>query len=108
SMFSAANSILLTTPRVYFAMARDGIFFQRLADVHPRFGTPAIAVIVQAVWAMLLALSGTFNQLLTYVVFTGWIFYALGAASLFVYRKRKIGADSAYRVPGYPITPLLF
>jgi basic amino acid/polyamine antiporter, APA family len=108
SMFSAANSILLTTPRVYYAMARDGIFFKRLADVHPRFGTPAIAVVVQAIWAMLLALSGTFNQLLTYVVFTGWIFYALGAASIFVLRRIRPNAERPFKVPGYPLTPLLF
>jgi APA family basic amino acid/polyamine antiporter len=108
SIFSAANSILLTTPRVYYAMARDGIFFRRLADVHPRFGTPAVAVIVQAIWAMALALSGTFSQLLTYVVFTGWIFYALGAASIFVLRRKYPDAPRPFRVPGYPFTPLLF
>ncbi len=108
SMFSAANSILLTTPRVYYAMARDGIFFRSLAQVHPRFGTPAIAVIVQAVWAMGLAATGTFNQLLTYVVFTGWIFYALGAASIFVLRRKRPDAPRPFRVPGYPFTPALF
>lgn len=108
SMFSAANSILLTTPRVYYAMARDGIFFGKLAEVHPRFGTPAFAVIVQAIWAMALAASGTFNQLLTYVVFTGWIFYALGAASIFVLRRTRPDAVRPFRVPGYPFTPALF
>jgi APA family basic amino acid/polyamine antiporter len=108
SMFSAANSILLTTPRVYYAMARDGIFFKRLADVHPRFKTPATAVIVQAIWAMVLAASGTFNQLLTYVVFTGWIFYALGAASIFVLRRTRPEMPRPFRVPGYPLTPALF
>ena len=108
SMFSAANSILLTTPRVYYAMGRDGLFFGKLAEVHPRFGTPAVAVIVQAVWAMILAASGTFNQLLTYVVFTGWIFYALGAASIFVLRRKRPDAPRPFRVPGYPLTPALF
>ena len=108
SIFSAANSILLTTPRVYYAMARDGIFFRKLADVHPRFGTPATAVIAQALWAMALALSGTFNQLLTYVIFTGWIFYALGAASIFVLRRKYPDVPRPFRVPGYPVTPVLF
>ena len=108
SMFSAANSILLTTPRVYYAMARDGVFFRRLAEVHPRFKTPAIAVVVQAIWAMVLAATGTFEQLLTYVVFTGWIFYALGAASVFVLRAKRPDAPRPFRVPGYPITPALF
>ena len=108
SIFSAANSILLTTPRVYYAMARDGIFFRKLGDVHPRFGTPANAVIVQAVWSMALALSGTFEQLLTYVVFSGWIFYALGAASIFVFRRTRANQPRPFRVPGYPFTPALF
>ena len=108
SMFSAANSILLTAPRVYYAMARDRIFFRRLGEVHPRFGTPAAAVIVQALWAMALALSGTFEQLLTYVVFSGWMFYALGAASIFVFRRTRPDQPRPFRVPGYPFTPALF
>jgi len=108
SMFSAANSVTLTAPRVYYAMARDGLFFQKLAEVHPRFGTPAFAVITGAVWASVLAASGTFQQLLTYVVFVSWSFYALAAASIFIYRKRQPNAPRPYRVPGYPWTPLLF
>lgn len=108
SMFSAANSILLTAPRVYYAMARDGIFFERLARVHPRFRTPAFAVVAASVWAAVLAASGTFEQLLTYVVFIGWIFYALGAASVFIYRKREPKSDRPYKVAGYPATPAIF
>ncbi|MGH9897862.1 MAG: APC family permease [Pyrinomonadaceae bacterium] len=108
SIFSAANGIVLTAPRVYYAMARDGLFFHRLAEVHPRFHTPAFAVVVGSVWAALLAATGTFEQLLTYVVFTGWLFYALGAASIFIYRRREPEVASQYRVPGYPWTPLLF
>ena len=108
SMFSAANSIVLTAPRVYYAMARDGLFFRRLAEVHPRFGTPAFAVAATAFWASVLAATGTFEQLLTYVVFVGWIFYALAAATIFVYRKRETGDSQKYRVPGYPWTPAVF
>jgi APA family basic amino acid/polyamine antiporter len=108
SIFSASNGIMLTSPRVYYAMARDGLFFRRLAEVHPRFKTPAFAVIAGAVWSIVLAVSGTFDQLLTYVVFVGWIFYALAAASIFVYRRRAPDAVRPYRVPGYPITPILF
>lgn len=108
SMFSAANSITLTSPRVYFAMARDGLFFRQLAEIHPRFGTPAIAVMASSAWAALLALSGTFEQLLTYVVFAGWIFYGLGAWSVFVYRRRQPDLPRPFRVPGYPWTPILF
>ncbi len=108
SIFSATNGLLLTAPRMYFAMARDGVFFQRLAAIHPRFGTPAIAIGAIAVWSALLAATGTFEQLLTYVVFTGWAFYALGGLSIFIYRRRAPDAPRPYRVPGYPITPLFF
>jgi basic amino acid/polyamine antiporter, APA family len=108
SIFSAANSIMLTAPRVYFAMAKDRLFFRQLAEVHPWFGTPAFAVIATAIWASLLAVTGTFEQLLTYVVFVGWAFYALAAASIFVYRRRETHAGLRYRVPGYPWTPIVF
>ena len=108
SIFSAANGLILTSPRLYFAMARDGVFFKRLAIVSPRFGTPAFAIIATATWAAVLAASGTFEQLLTFVVFTGWIFYGLGALSVFVYRRTQPGAPRPFRVPGYPVTPLLF
>lgn len=108
SIFSAANGLILTAPRLYFAMARDGVFFKRLAIVNPRFGTPAFAIIATATWAALLAATGTFEQLLTFVVFTGWIFYGLGALSVFVYRRTQPDAQRPFRVPGYPITPLLF
>ena len=108
SIFSAANSVVLTSPRVYYAMAKDGLFFKRLSEVHPRFGTPAFAVIAAAAWSAVLAASGTFEQLLTYVVFTSWIFYALAAACVFVYRKREPNAERPYRVVGYPFTPLIF
>lgn len=108
SIFSAANSVVLTSPRVYYAMARDGLFFKRLAEVHPRFGTPAFAVTVAGAWSAVLAASGTFEQLLTYVVFSSWIFYALAAACVFVYRRREPNVERPYRVPGYPFTPLIF
>jgi basic amino acid/polyamine antiporter, APA family len=108
SIFSAAHSITLTSPRVYYAMAKDGLFFRRLAEIHPRFGTPAFAIATTAFWASVLTITGTFEQLLTYVVFVGWIFYALAAASIFVYRRRSQGEPLAYRVPGYPWTPLAF
>src|SRR5437899_1023382 len=108
SIFSAAHSIALTAPRVYYAMAKDGLFFHWLAEVHPRFGTPALAILATAFWASILAVTGTFEQLLTYVVFVGWSFYALAAASIFVYRKRESTASVRYRVPGYPWTPLIF
>jgi len=108
SIFSAANTTLLGAPRVFYAMARDGVFFKSLARVHPRFGTPALAIIVSSVWSVLLAASGTFEQLFTYVIFIGWIFYALAAASVFIFRKREPDAPRPYRVPAYPWTPIIF
>lgn len=108
SIFSATNGIMLTSPRVYYAMARDGLFFRRLANVHPRLKTPAFAIIFGGVWSAILAATGTFEQLLTYVVFVGWIFYALAAASIFVYRRRQPNLARPYTVPLYPLTPLVF
>ena len=108
SIFSATNGTMLSSPRVYYAMARDGLFFHRLAQVHPRFRTPAFAVIAGAVWSAILAITGTFEQLLTYVIFIGWIFYALAGAAIFVYRRHMPNVVRPFRVPGYPITPLLF
>jgi len=108
SIFSAANSVTLTSPRVYYAMAIDGVFFKSLANVHPRLRTPAVAIIASSIWSAVLVMLGTFSELLTYVVFTGWIFYGLAGASIFVYRKRTPAGFSGYRVPGYPLTPLLF
>jgi APA family basic amino acid/polyamine antiporter len=99
---------MLTAPRVYYAMAKDGLFFHRLAEVHPRFGTPAFAIGATAFWASMLAATGTFEQLLTYVVFVGWAFYALAAATIFVYRRREVSPSGSYRVPGYPWTPAAF
>ncbi len=108
SIFSAANGLTMTAPRVYYAMAQDKVFFARLAEVHRGFGTPALAIGVSSAWAVVLAVSGTFEQLLTYVVFAGWLFYAVGAASIFVYRKRSPHAARPFSVPGYPVTPALF
>ncbi|HEX4560397.1 MAG TPA: amino acid permease [Gemmatimonadales bacterium] len=108
SVFSAMNGLTITTPRMYYQMAQDGLFFRKLAEVHPRFGTPALAVVVGSVWAMVLAAWGTFESLLTYVVFVGWIFYGLGAVCVIVERRRQQTAVRPYSVPGYPWTPLAF
>ncbi len=108
SMYSAAHSAVITVPRVYFAMARDGVFFPQMMRIHPTFGTPAFAIITSCAWAAILALSGTFEQLLTYVVFIGWIFYGLGAAAVIALRIKRPHAVRPFRVPGYPITPIVF
>jgi APA family basic amino acid/polyamine antiporter len=106
--FSAAHSSVLTVPRVFYQMARDGLFFRKLAEVHPRFGTPAWAVLSTTAISVVYALSGTFDQLLTAVVFTAWAFYGLGATAIFVFHRRSPAAERPFRVPGYPATPALF
>lgn len=108
STFSSTNSVMLTAPRVFFAMANDNLFFKKLAEVHPRFGTPAAAVFILGVWSCILALAGGFEKLANGAIFIGWIFYGLGAAAIFPIRHGNQGKMVPYRVPGYPITPLLF
>jgi len=108
STFSSTNSIMLTAPRVFFAMANDKLFFKQLAEVHPRFGTPAFAIVVLGVWSCILALAGGFEWLTSGVVLIGWIFYGLGAAAIFPIRAANRSKALPYRVPGYPLTPLLF
>jgi basic amino acid/polyamine antiporter, APA family len=113
STFGFLNLVILVTPRVFQAMAADGVFFPRLARLHPVHRTPAAAIGLQAVWASVLALSGSFSQLVDYVAFADWIFFGLTAAGLFVYRfrDRKLGIATprgAFRAPGYPWTPGLF
>jgi len=114
STFGFLNLVILVTPRVLQAMAADGVFLPRLAVLHPRYRTPALAILVQAGWATVLTLSGTFAQLVDYVAFGDWIFFGLTVAGLFIYRARdRIAgagpvAGGAFRVPGYPWTPGLF
>jgi basic amino acid/polyamine antiporter, APA family len=108
SVFSSTNSVILTAPRVFYAMANDNLFFKKLAEVHPRFGTPANAIISLGVWSAILACAGKFAELIGGVIFIGWIFYGLGAAAIFPLRRKSPNAKLPYRVPGYPITPFIF
>jgi APA family basic amino acid/polyamine antiporter len=108
STFSAANSVILTAPRVFYAMANDNLFFKKLAEVHPHFQTPASAIVALGVWSAVLACAGKFAELIGGVIFIGWIFYGLGAAAIFPLRRAGKGLAIPYRVPGYPWTPLLF
>ena len=108
SIFSASNGMTLTLPRLFYAMARDRLFFAKLAEVHPRFGTPAAAIVGTAIWSSVLVVSGSFEQLLTYVVFMSWLWFALAALAIFVYRRREPNAPRPFRTPGYPVTPILF
>ncbi len=108
STFSAANSVILTAPRVFYAMANDNLFFKKLAEVHPRFHTPAAAIVALGIWSAILACAGKFSELIGGVIFIGWIFYGLGAAAIFPLRRASQGKVIPYSVPGYPWTPLIF
>ena len=108
STFSSTNSVILTAPRVFYAMANDNLFFKSLAEVHPRFRTPAAAIIALGVWSAVLACAGKFAELIGGVIFIGWIFYGLGAAAIFPLRRASQGQPIPYRVPGYPFTPFIF
>ncbi|HEU4682598.1 MAG TPA: amino acid permease [Gemmatimonadales bacterium] len=112
STFGFLNLVILVSPRVYQAMARDGLFFPSLARLHPRYRTPSAAILFQSSWAILLTLSGRYGDLLDYVVFGDWIFFGATAATLFVYRRRERRAAESvqlrFRMPGYPMLPLMF
>jgi basic amino acid/polyamine antiporter, APA family len=110
STFSSTNSVVLTAPRVFYAMANDNLFFKKLAEVHSRFQTPAAAIIALGVWSAILTSVGKFAELAGGVIFIGWIFYGLGAAAIFPIRRanRARSITPTYRIPGYPVTPFLF
>jgi APA family basic amino acid/polyamine antiporter len=111
STFGFLDLVILVSPRVYQAMARDGLFFARLAELSPRFRTPAWAIALQGAWAVLLLLTGSYGELLDYVVFADWIFFGLTATTLLVLRRRDAAAgvpEAGYRVPAAPVTVALF
>lgn len=108
STFGTVNASSMTTARVFYAMAKDKMFFKRMGEVHPKFRTPAKSLVVQGTWASILCLTGTYDQIFTYVIFAGWIFYALGAAAVFILRVKQPNAVRAYTVPFYPVIPILF
>ncbi len=107
STFGALNGVILSGPRAYLAMARDGLFVSWAAAIHPRFRTPHRAILLQGAWAIALVSTGTYRVLFTRVVYTEWIFFALMAAGLFRLRRRASYAP-AYRVWGYPFVPIVF
>ena len=108
SIAGAANGNLLTTPRVFYAMARDGVFFSRLADVHPRALTPYVSIIALGAWSAILTLTGTFEQLYTYVIFGQWVFFGLTVGAVIVLRRTRPQLRRPYRTWGYPVTPIVF
>lgn len=111
STFSAANSVILTAPRVFYAMAKDNLFFKKLAVVHAGLRTPVFAIVALGGWSAVLVCAGElgqFQKLIEGVIFIGWIFYGLGAAAIFPIRRANGSKPIPYRVPGYPWTPILF
>jgi basic amino acid/polyamine antiporter, APA family len=108
STFGALHASVLANSRIPFAMARDGLFFRKLAQVSPRTHLPVNALLVQACWASVLAITGTFDTLTDSVIFASWLFYGLTALSLFVFRRTMPDAPRPYRAWGYPVVPLLF
>ena len=108
STFGFLNLSLLAAPRVYYAMAADGLFFRSLARLSPRFQVPTAAILLQGAIAALLALTSSYDRLLGYAVFADWVFFALSGVSLLVFRRKLPDAPRPYPTPGYPWVPLLF
>jgi APA family basic amino acid/polyamine antiporter len=108
SVAGALNGAIFVGPRVYYAMARDGLFFRRVGRIHGRFQTPAAALIYQAAWASLLALTGSFEQLYVFAMFAGILFWLLAAAAVFTLRRTRPDLARPYRTLGYPVVPAVF
>ncbi|MFP4543311.1 MAG: APC family permease [Candidatus Kapaibacterium sp.] len=108
STFGTSNGTIMASARVYFAMSRDKMFFNSIGYLHPRFRTPSNALVLQAVWACFLVMSGTFDILTDMLIFVSWIFYAIGAYGVFVLRKKMPDAPRPYKVTGYPWLPAIF
>jgi APA family basic amino acid/polyamine antiporter len=108
STFGCANGLILTGARVYYAMAKHGLFFSSVGKVHSKYHTPAISLLVQAVWAAILTLTGSYNELLEYVIFAVVLFYILTIAGIFRLRRTRPEAPRPYRAWGYPVLPLLY
>jgi APA family basic amino acid/polyamine antiporter len=108
STFGCISSTILYAARIYLPMAEDGVFFPRLARIHPRYRTPSASILAQGAWSMLLAFSGSYEQLYTYVTFAVMLFHAATGVAVMVLRRRMPDAERPYRVWGYPWVPLVF
>ena len=112
STFGFLNLVILVSPRVYQAMARDGLFFPRLARLHPRYRSPSTAIVFQGVWAVMLTLTGRYGELLDYVVFGDWIFFTAVTSTVFVFRSRERRglepSELRFRMPAFPLVPVAF
>jgi APA family basic amino acid/polyamine antiporter len=108
SIIGSLNGAILTCPRVYFAQAQDGLFFRRFGEVHPRYKTPAFAILAQGVWAIVLIVSGSYETLIDYAMFAIWLSYVFMIAGVLVLRRTQPDLPRPYKMWGYPVTPLLF
>ncbi|MBI3697366.1 MAG: amino acid permease [Acidobacteria bacterium] len=108
SIIGCSNSSPLTAPRVYFAQARDGLFFSRFGQVHPRFETPGFSVLVHGLWSAILVLTGSYQTLISYTMVAAWIFYGLTVAGVLILRRTRPELLRPYKMWGYPLTPVLF
>lgn len=108
STFSSLNGSILAGPRVYYAMAKDGLFFRKVAQVHPRFHTPGFAILIQAVWSSILTALGTFEQVFTFAMFVAILFWIAAVFSVFTLRKKFPHSHRPYKTWGYPVVPTLF
>src|SRR4029077_5135411 len=108
STFGAANAVILTSARVYFSMGGDGMFPAFLGRAHPGFRTPAASLVLQAGWSVLLLFSGTFDTLTDTLIFVSWFFYVANAGAVIVLRRREPAAPRTFKVPWYPVIPVVF
>jgi APA family basic amino acid/polyamine antiporter len=108
STFGCCNGLILAGSRVYYAMAKDGLFFKSVAKLHPKHKTPAVSLMVQMVWTCILCVSGSYGQLLDYIIFAVLVFYILTIFGLFVLRRTRADAERPYRAIGYPVLPAIY
>ena len=108
STFGCCNGLIMAGARVYYAMARDGLFFKSVGKLHPQYKTPVASLVVQGIWTCFLCLSGSYGQLLDYIIFAVLIFYILTIAGLFVLRRTRPNAERPYKAVGYPVLPAVY
>jgi APA family basic amino acid/polyamine antiporter len=108
SIVGGLNGWSMTAPRIFFAQARDGLFFRGMAAIHPRFETPYVSIVIFGAWSALLAITGTYETLASYAMFAAWVFYALTSLGVIVLRRTQPGRERPYRMTGYPVTLLIF
>jgi APA family basic amino acid/polyamine antiporter len=108
SIVGAINGWAMTAPRIYFAQARDGLFFRRFATIHPRFQTPHLSILMFGAWSALLAITGTYETLAAYAMFAAWVFYGMTSLGVIVLRRTQPQRARPYRMTGYPVTLFVF